>query len=244
MPAFRSAASDGAGRRRGLGERREPDGESFASTRPAGRGGRCRTSTRPRGADRLAAAAGVLVHPQRGGRIHNFVVLPPGFDASRKYPLFVVIHGGPHTQWCDEFVHRAGTTTCCASPGYVVLLTNYTGSTGFGEAFAQAIQGDPLEGPGREINEAADEAIRRFPFVDGDAAGGGRRQLRRPPLQLAGGHDDAVPGDREPRRAVRPSRPVDHQRHRLRPGAEPGRAGVGRRRRVARAEPAHRSRRT
>ena len=54
-----------------------------------------------------------------------------------------------------------------AKPGYVVLLTNYTGSTGFGEKFAQDIQGDPLRGPGSELNEAADEAVKRFPYVDG-----------------------------------------------------------------------------
>jgi dipeptidyl aminopeptidase/acylaminoacyl peptidase len=56
----------------------------------------------------------------------------------------------------------------------VVLLTNYTGSTGFGEKYAQAIQGDPLEGPGIEVNEAADEAIKRFAFIDGtrQVAGG------------------------------------------------------------------------
>lgn len=54
-----------------------------------------------------------------------------------------------------------------ASPGYVVLLTNYTGSTGFGEKFAQEIQFDPLKGPAEDINQAADEAIRRFPFIDG-----------------------------------------------------------------------------
>src|SRR5690606_22439410 len=54
-----------------------------------------------------------------------------------------------------------------AAPGYVVLLTNYTGSTGFGEAFAQGIQGDPLRGPAEEINQAADVAIERFAFIDG-----------------------------------------------------------------------------
>jgi dipeptidyl aminopeptidase/acylaminoacyl peptidase len=61
-----------------------------------------------------------------------------------------------------------------AQPGYVVLLTNYTGSTGYGEKFAQNIQGDPLEGPGLEINQAADEAIKRFSFIDGtrQVAGG------------------------------------------------------------------------
>lgn len=52
-------------------------------------------------------------------------------------------------------------------PGYVVLLTNYSGSTGFGEKVAQSIQGDPFVGPANEINEGADEAIRLYPFVDG-----------------------------------------------------------------------------
>ena len=102
---------------------------------------------------------------KRGARIHNFVALPPGFDAAKKYPLLVVMHGGPHSMWIDQFVIR-WNYHLLGQPGYVVLLTNYTGSTGFGEKFAQAIQGDPLEGPGNEVNEAADEAIRRFPYVD------------------------------------------------------------------------------
>jgi dipeptidyl aminopeptidase/acylaminoacyl peptidase len=110
---------------------------------------------------------------KRGKKIHNMLVVPPGFDESRKYPLFVLIHGGPHSMWRDQFFLR-WNYHLLASPGYVVLLTNYTGSTGFGEKFAQEIQGDPLRGPGEEINEAADEAIKRFPFIDGSrqAAGG------------------------------------------------------------------------
>ena len=110
---------------------------------------------------------------KRGRRIHNMIALPPGFDPTRKYPLFVLIHGGPHTMYKDEFFIR-WNYHLLASPGYVVLMTNYTGSTGFGESFAQAIQGDPLAGPADEINQAADEAIRRYPFIDASrqAAGG------------------------------------------------------------------------
>ncbi len=110
---------------------------------------------------------------KRGKQIHNFIALPPNFDESKKYPLFVVIHGGPHTQWRDQFFLR-WNYHLLASPGYVVLLTNYTGSTGFGEKFAQEIQGDPLLGPAEEINQAADEAIKQFKFIDGtrQAAGG------------------------------------------------------------------------
>src|SRR4029079_3545390 len=61
-----------------------------------------------------------------------------------------------------------------AAPGYVLLLTNYSGSTGFGEEFARSIQGDPLKRPADEINEAADAAIKEFPFIDGSrqCAGG------------------------------------------------------------------------
>lgn len=101
-----------------------------------------------------------------GKRIHNMVALPPNFDENKKYPLLVVMHGGPYSMWRDNWGLR-WNYYLLARPGYVVLLTNYSGSTGFGEAFAQSIQGDPLRGPGNEINEAADEAIRLYKFVDG-----------------------------------------------------------------------------
>jgi dipeptidyl aminopeptidase/acylaminoacyl peptidase len=101
-----------------------------------------------------------------GKRIHNMIALPPRFDASKKYPLLVVMHGGPHSMWRDNWGLR-WNYYMLARPGYVVLLTNYSGSTGFGEAFAQSIQGDPLKGPANEINEAADEAIRLNSFIDG-----------------------------------------------------------------------------
>ncbi len=101
-----------------------------------------------------------------GKRIHSMIALPPRFEERRKYPLLVVMHGGPHGMWRDNWGLR-WNYHLLAQPGYVVLLTNYSGSTGFGEAFAQSIQGDPFKGPANEINEAADEAIRLYPFVDG-----------------------------------------------------------------------------
>jgi dipeptidyl aminopeptidase/acylaminoacyl peptidase len=100
-----------------------------------------------------------------GRKIHNMVALPPNFDEHKKYPLLVLIHGGPHTMWRDEITLR-WNYHLLAAPGYIVLLTNYTGSTGFGEKFAQDMQGDPLKGPGEELNQAADEAIKRYPFID------------------------------------------------------------------------------
>jgi dipeptidyl aminopeptidase/acylaminoacyl peptidase len=108
-----------------------------------------------------------------GKRIHNMVALPPNFDENKKYPLLVLMHGGPHSMWRDNWGLR-WNYYLLTRPGYVVLLTNYSGSTGFGEKFAQGIQGDPFIGPANEINEGADEAIRLYSFVDGtrQAAGG------------------------------------------------------------------------
>jgi dipeptidyl aminopeptidase/acylaminoacyl peptidase len=102
----------------------------------------------------------------RGRRIHSMIVRPPAFDPGRKYPLLVEIHGGAANMWRDQITLR-WNYHLLARPGYVVLLTNYTGSTGFGEGFARAIQFDPLDGPAKDVNEAADEAIRRFSFIDG-----------------------------------------------------------------------------
>lgn len=110
---------------------------------------------------------------RRGKTIHSMLVRPPHFDATRKYPLFVVIHGGAASMWRDAWVLR-WNYHLLAAPGYAVLLTDYTGSTGYGEAFSRDIRFDPLKGPAEEINEAADEALKRFSFLDParQAAGG------------------------------------------------------------------------
>ena len=102
----------------------------------------------------------------RGAKIHNFIVLPPDFDESKKYPLLVLMHGGAANMWQDSISLR-WNYHLLAKPGYVLLMTNYMGSTGFGEKFAQDIQGNPLKGPGDDINQAADEAIKRFKYIDG-----------------------------------------------------------------------------
>jgi dipeptidyl aminopeptidase/acylaminoacyl peptidase len=102
---------------------------------------------------------------KNGKQIHNMIALPPSFDEGKKYPVLAFLHGGPHSMHRDQFFLR-WNYHLLAKTGVVVLMTNYTGSTGFGEKFAQEIQGDPLAGPGQEINEAVDEAIRRFPFLD------------------------------------------------------------------------------
>lgn len=105
----------------------------------------------------------------KGRRIHSFIVKPPGFDPKRRYPLMVLIHGGPASSNTDQIGLR-WNYHLLASAGYVLLLTDYTGSTGYGEQFSRNIKLDPLRGPAEEIDEAVNEAARRFPFIDANNA--------------------------------------------------------------------------
>jgi dipeptidyl aminopeptidase/acylaminoacyl peptidase len=110
---------------------------------------------------------------RNGRRIHSFLALPPNFDETKKYPLFVLIHGGHAGMWRDSITYR-WNYHLLAHPQFVVLMTDYRGSTGYGEQFTLDILGDPLAGPADDINDAADAAIKQFPFIDGSrqAAGG------------------------------------------------------------------------
>ncbi|MDB5426177.1 MAG: prolyl oligopeptidase, partial [Phenylobacterium sp.] len=102
-----------------------------------------------------------------GGRqIHNMIFLPPGFDPSKKYPLLVFIHGGAASMNSDAISLRWNYHLLTA-PGYVMLMSDYTGSTGYGEKFAQAIKLDPLKTPGLEIDQAVNEALKRYAYIDG-----------------------------------------------------------------------------
>jgi len=101
----------------------------------------------------------------RGRRIHSWVTLPPGFDENERYPLVLLIHGGPFSSSLDAD-HPRWSPHLLAAPGYVVIQTDYTGSVGYGEEFSHNIQGDPLKTPGEELVEAAEEAIRLYPFID------------------------------------------------------------------------------
>ena len=70
--------------------------------------------------------------------IDGWILKPPGFDAKKKYPLIVEIHGGPNTQYGYGFFHEM---QMLAAAGYVVLYTNPRGSIGYGRDFALAVRG-------------------------------------------------------------------------------------------------------
>ena len=123
--------------------------------------------------DTAAAAAIDWQPPQhftftsaKGRTIHSMLITPPAFDAGKKYPLLLLIHGGPAGYDTDQIGLR-WNYHLLGAPGYVVITVDYTGSTSFGEKFAQAIKLDPLKTPGDEVNQAVDEALKRYAFIDG-----------------------------------------------------------------------------
>ena len=105
--------------------------------------------------------------------VQMFVVYPPGHDASRKYPLVQMVHGGPHSSWTDAWSYR-WNPVLFAAPGYVVACVNFHGSMGSGQAFADAIVGAHGDKPFTDIMNATDHLIDRG-IVDKDrmAAAGG-----------------------------------------------------------------------
>lgn len=108
-----------------------------------------------------------------GESVQMYLVLPPDYQPGRRYPLVQVIHGGPHGASADSF-HFRWNAHLFAAPGYVAALVNFQGSIGFGQDFAQRIQGGMGDRPYRDIMAATDELI-ECGLVDPDrmAAAGG-----------------------------------------------------------------------
>jgi len=100
----------------------------------------------------------------RGDTVQAYLVLPPGFDATKKYPLLHVIHGGPHGISGDLFSPR-WNAHLFASPGYIAAFVNFQGSTSWGQEFTQCIQGHWCEYPMTDI-EAATDAVLALGYVD------------------------------------------------------------------------------
>jgi dipeptidyl aminopeptidase/acylaminoacyl peptidase len=76
-----------------------------------------------------------------GAKVSGFVVKPPNFSASKKWPLIVLIHGGPQGAWNDAWGYRWNPQVFAAA-GYVVFMPNPRGSTGYGQKFVNEISGD------------------------------------------------------------------------------------------------------
>lgn len=100
-----------------------------------------------------------------GDQVHGFLLKPPFFDPAKKYPLVMLIHGGPQGAWEDNF-HYRWNAQMFASPGYVVAMINFHGSTGYGQAFTDSISGDWGGKPYQDIMLGLDYLLAAYDFID------------------------------------------------------------------------------
>jgi dipeptidyl aminopeptidase/acylaminoacyl peptidase len=99
-----------------------------------------------------------------GADVQMFIVYPPDFDPNKKYPLVLMIHGGPHGTF-GNFWHYRWNAHLFAAPGYVVAMPNFHGSTTFGQDFAISIHGEHANKPFMDIMKGTDYMIERG-FID------------------------------------------------------------------------------
>jgi len=102
-----------------------------------------------------------------GTKIHGLMVKPPFFDSKKKYPMVYLIHGGPQGQWADAISYR-WCAQMFASPGYVVVMVNPRGSTGYGQKFADEISGDWGGKVFDDLMRGVDTTVARYSFSDRD----------------------------------------------------------------------------
>jgi dipeptidyl aminopeptidase/acylaminoacyl peptidase len=106
-------------------------------------------------------------------KVQGFLVKPPNFDASKKYPMKFLIHGGPQGAWGDDWSYRwspelFASPTSSQPSGYVVIMINFHGSTGYGQKFIDAINGDWGGAPYEDLMKGLDYAEKTYPFIDKD----------------------------------------------------------------------------
>lgn len=124
-----------------------------------------------------AVMAGIEMNPGEtvktpgalGAQIESILVKPPAFDPNRKYPGLMLIHGGPQESWTDSWFYR-WNAELFASFGYVVMMTNFHGSLGYGQPFTAEISGDWGGAPYEDLMKATDY-LASVPYVDKNRIG-------------------------------------------------------------------------
>ena len=121
----------------------------------------------------LARPESVQVPVEGGVKMQMWILKPPGFDAAKKWPVAFLVHGGPQGAWEDAWSFR-WNAQAWAAQGYVVVMPNPRGSTGFGFKFMDEITGDWGGKCYRDLMAGLDY-VEKLPYVDKDriAAAGG-----------------------------------------------------------------------
>jgi dipeptidyl aminopeptidase/acylaminoacyl peptidase len=102
-----------------------------------------------------------------GKQVQGWILKPPDFEASRRYPLILEIHGGPHSAYGNAYTHEF---QWMAAKGYVVLFTNPRGSTSYGQDFANIIQYHYPGDDYKDLMAGVDEVLKKG-YVDANRLG-------------------------------------------------------------------------
>jgi dipeptidyl aminopeptidase/acylaminoacyl peptidase len=97
--------------------------------------------------------------------VQGFLIKPPNFDASQKYPLKFLMHGGPQGSWGDSWSYRWNAELFAAN-GYVVVMINPRGSSGYGQKFKDGVNGDWGGKPYVDLMKGLDYVEKTYPFID------------------------------------------------------------------------------
>ncbi len=106
----------------------------------------------------------------KGDTVHGYVVKPVGFEPGKRYPVAFLIHGGPQGSFGDHF-HYRWNPQAYAGAGYAAVFVDFHGSTGYGQAFTDAIHEDWGGAPYEDLMLGLDLALATYDFLDGGRVG-------------------------------------------------------------------------
>ncbi len=104
-----------------------------------------------------------------GETVHGYLIRPADFDPAKKYPLAFLIHGGPQGSFDNDFHYRWNPQPY-AGAGYAVVMIDFHGSVGYGQAFTDSITGDWGGKPLEDLQKGLAAALARWPWIDGGRA--------------------------------------------------------------------------
>jgi dipeptidyl aminopeptidase/acylaminoacyl peptidase len=103
----------------------------------------------------------------KGDKVYGWLVKPPGLAAGARVPVAFLIHGGPQGSFDDHF-HYRWNPEVFAGHGYAAISIDFHGSTGYGQAFTDAIRDDWGGAPYEDLMKGLDAALAKYPFLDKD----------------------------------------------------------------------------
>jgi dipeptidyl aminopeptidase/acylaminoacyl peptidase len=101
--------------------------------------------------------------------VYGYVVKPHGFEPGKKYPIAFLVHGGPQTSFGNYWTYRWNAQTF-AGGGYAVVLIDFHGSPGYGQAFTDSISRDWGGKPLVDLQKGLDAATTKYPWLDSERA--------------------------------------------------------------------------